>query len=70
MQMWKFKAQNCPSNMGYQTKLWKKVWNLKIIHIHKMFFPLILSNVLPLRIELVKRGIRCCILCPRCNIRV
>jgi len=45
----------------------EKIWNLDTIPRHQTFLWRMMNNSLPVRDELIKRGINCSMICLRCN---
>lgn len=70
IQTWKSRNDSAPTTSSRDSKLWKKLWNLHTIPRHKNLLWRILTNSLPIRSELEKKGVKCSPLCPRCNIKI
>jgi len=70
LQNWKTSSTSSPMGSTRDTKLWKKLWNVHTIPRHKTILWRILTNSLPIRSELEKRGVKCSPLCPRCNLKI
>jgi len=70
IQIWKARSQTTARTSNENNSVWKKLWNLNTIPRHKTIIWRILTNSLPLRSELGKRGILCIPLCPRCESKV
>lgn len=69
IQTWKSTNNKDPSTSSVNHTLWQKLWNLNTIPRHKTLLWRILNNSLHVRANLLRRGVHCPILCPRCNIK-
>jgi len=69
IQTWKSTNNKDPSSSSVNHTLWQKLWNLNTIPRHKTLLLRILNNSLPVRTNLLRRGVQCPIFCPRCNIK-
>jgi len=67
IQQWKTNRDQGSSNSEMMESIWKKVWGLDTIPMHRMLIWRILNNALPVRDSLEKKGINCSLLCPRCK---
>ncbi|XP_024640753.1 uncharacterized protein [Medicago truncatula] len=67
IQCWKNNRDQGPSSEEIMKTVWKKVWGLQTIPRHKVLIWKIINRALPVRSELINRGIRCSLLCPRCD---
>jgi hypothetical protein len=70
LQSWKNEPCQNSSTSNAPDSVWKKLWRIHSIPRHKMIIWRILNNSLPLRPELVRRGIQVSPLCPRCNAKM
>lgn len=67
IQIWKHNMDQGSSNTGSMDQVWKRVWGIETIPRHKVFLWRLLHKALPVRDELYKKGIRCPLMCPRCE---
>jgi hypothetical protein len=67
---WEASEKQGPSNVNNTNRLWKKIWSLKTIPRHQTLLWRILNEALPVRSELIKRGIHCSMICPRCYAKI
>lgn len=70
IQQWKNNNQPSNSSGNSLSQMWKKLSYINTIPRHQIIIWRILNKAIPVRDELMSRGIKCPMLCPRCNMKV
>lgn len=67
---WETQKENEAQPSLMDSEIWKKIWNLAIPPKQVVLVWKILNNAIPVRANLRTKGVKCPMLCPRCENKI